>query len=210
MTRSEAVAIIQQQLSFRSDQADNIVTYLKLAQQTLEKGRTIPWWLRSERSYIYTTADEQRVVIPTDFLREEEGSQLAYIPDDADADIVFLDKDTVDQLEQFYQRTTGEPKAYALDGKYFRIFPTPDDVYQIRMVYGKKDVELTSNIENQWLKYLPYLLMGVAGRMIAGALRDNTAVQIFSQWEREGIALMVSENEAREHTNQDYQIGGPH
>lgn len=210
MTRNEAVTMIQQQLGFRSDQTDNIIAYMKLAQQSLEKGRTLPWWLKSERSFIYTTADEQRVILPSDFLREEEGSQLVYIPENSTKKPIFLDKDMVDQLEEFYGTNTGEPEAYALDGKYFRIFPTPDDTYQIRMVYLKKDTVLSTNVENQWLKHLPYLLMGVTGTMIASALRDQTAAATFQGWAKDGLSMMYSENEAREHTNMNYQIGGPH
>jgi hypothetical protein len=212
MTRDEAVAIVHQQLGFRSDQANNIVTYMQLAQQTLEKGRTLPWWLRSERSYIYTTANEQRVPIPSDFLREEEGNQLTYIPAATaeNTDYVPLDKDFADHLEARYLTLTGPPEAYALDGVYFRIFPTPDDAYQIRMVYAKRDTILTSNIENLWLKHLPYLLIGVAGGMMATSLRDKEAQATFRGWAQEGLGLMYAENDAREHTNMDYQIGGPH
>jgi hypothetical protein len=210
MTRSEAIALMQQQLGFRTDQATNLVTWLKLAQQTLEKGRTLPWWLRSETSYIYTTANESRLPLPTQFLREEEGSQLVYVPTDTSSDLVFLDKDFTDQLEKTYQRQTGKPEAYSLDGKYFRIFPIPDAAYQIRMVYSKKDTVLDTDVENLWLQHLPYLLMGVAGGMAASALRDQNAAAVFRGWASEGLQLMYSENEAREHTNQDYQIGGPH
>lgn len=210
MTRNEAVALIQQQLGFRTDKSDEIVTNMKLAQQSLEKGKILPWWLKSERSYIYTTADEQRVPLPTDFLREAEDSQLVYVPEDTTEKLVFLDKDTTEQLEQFYGIETGAPKAYSIDGVYFRIFPTPDDVYQIRMVYMKKDQVLDTNIENKWLLHLPYLIMGVTGTLIASALRDTTALSVFQGWARDGLAMMYTENEAREHTNMDYQIGGPH
>lgn len=210
MTRDEAITLIQQQLSFRTDQASNAVLYLKLAQQTLEKSATLPWWLRSEYSTISTSADEQRIPVPADFLREDEDSQLAYVPADTSADIVHLDKDTTDQLEAFYQRRTGAPEAYSLDGDYFRLFPIPDDVYTIRMVYLKKDTVLDTNVENKWLKHLPYLLMGVAGGMLAGPLRDTTAQKTFIGWAQEGMRLLLTENNARENANIDPQIGGPH
>lgn len=210
MTRNEAVAMIQQQLAFRSDQTDNIIAYMKLAQQSLEKGKTLPWWLKSERSFIYTVAAEQRIPLPTDFLREADDSQLVYVPTDTTEKLVFLDKDTTDQLEAHYGTDVGAPEAYSIDGRYFRIFPIPDDVYQIRMVYMKKDTILSTNIENKWLEHLPYLIMGVTGTLIASALRDQTAQAVFQGWAKDGLSMMYAENEAREHANMDYQIGGPH
>lgn len=210
MTRDEAVSLIQQQLSFRTDQSTNVVTYLQLAQQTLEKSPALPWWLKSERSTIATTSGEQRIQVPSDFLREDDDSQLAYIPTSTDSDIVHLKKDSVAELEAMYQRTTGAPEAYALDGMYFRIFPTPDAAYTIRMVYFKRDTVLTTNVENKWLQHLPYLLMGVAGGMMASALRDKTAQATFQGWAAEGYKLLLTENVARETANMDMQIGGPH
>lgn len=210
MTRDEVIALIQQQLGFRSDQATNLVTYMQLAQQTLQQAPTLPWFLKSERSYIDTTANEERIPLPTDFLREVEPSCLVYVPTDTDEDKVFLDKDFGDQLEEYYQRTTGAPEAYCIDGEYFRIFPTPDAVYRIRMVYYFKAATLTTNIENEWTLHAPFLMAGIAGGMIAPALRDKGASAQFKQWEIQGRALLFSDTEAREHANMDYQMGGPH
>jgi hypothetical protein len=216
MTRDEAVAIIQEQLGFRSDLSTNIITNLKLAQTTLEAGPTKPWFLIEEDSYIRTTADEPRLPIPSDFLSETDQALLRYVPDDLTDGEVRLIKDDYDVLEKNYLDSltgtieTGTPEAYALLGDYFRIFPTPDDDYLIRQIYYAQDTVLDTNVENGWLKYFPYLLIGKAGGQIAAALRDSTAASTFRGWETEGRLIMVSQTYDREFANRDMQIGGSH
>lgn len=210
MTRDEAVAIIQQQLGFRTTLSSEIVTYLKLAQIDLEKLPTKPWFLRSEYAHIYTEPDEPRIPLPNDFLEEVEEDALWLVEDETDLTdgLTALYKDDIQQLQEKLP-SAGTPEAYALDGAYFRLFPVPDDEYYIRMVYYKRAEELNSNVENTWLKYAPKLLMGTAGMMIASALRDMAAQKTFQEWKiTDGLSL-ANQNEAREHAARSYQIGGP-
>ncbi len=217
MTRDEGVALIQEQLGFRSDLATNIITNLKFAQITLEKGPTKPWFLVSEDSYIRTEAGEERLPLPSDFLQETDQAVLRYVPDDVSEETPERDlrKDDYDILRLNYHDITtgvietGPPEAYALIGEYFRIFPTPDDDYLIRQIYYASDTELSSNIENQWMKYVPMLLIGKAGKQLASALRDSGALATFSQWEQEGRALLISQETDRDLTNRNLQVGGP-
>lgn len=211
MTRDEAVAMIQQQLGFRTTLSTEIVAYMKLAQHQLEQLPTKPWFLRSEYAHIYTEPNEARLPVPNDFLQEVEEDALWYIEDPTDDEEAPtpLYKDDMDQLA-VRLAGTGVPEAYALDGLYFRLYPTPDDEYYIRMIYYKKGAELSTNIENVWLKYAPKLLMGATGLDIAAATRDMGAVKIFESWRAEGAAALASQNEARQHAGRSYQIGGDH
>lgn len=216
MLRSDAVTLIQQQLGFRSDLEDAIVTNLKRAQEMLENGPTKPWFLVSEDSYIDTTATEPRLPLPTDFLQETDTAVLRYVPATLTDGEVDLKKDDFDVLRKnfFNQLTgtikTGPPEAYALQGSYFWLFPVPDAEYRIRQVYYKRDTTLSSDVENGWLKWVPFLLIGKAGGMIASALRDAAAVGIFQKWENEGRLVLVSQETDRAMANRDMQIGGPH
>jgi hypothetical protein len=217
MTRDDAVAIIQEQLGFRTDLSSNIVTNLQLAQTMLEKGPTKPWWLVSEDSYIRLTVNEQRLILPSDFLQETDQAVLRYVPDDLTASAeVDLKKDDYDQLRKAYLDTdtgtieTGAPEAYALLGEYFRIFPTPDDTYLIHQIYFKTDTVLDTDVTNGWLTHAPYLLIGKAGWQIAMALRDQSAAAAFRQMEQEGRLILASQTYDREFSNRDMQMGGPH
>jgi hypothetical protein len=217
MTRDDAVEIIQQQLGFRTDLSSTIVTNLQLAQTVLESGPTKPWFLISEDNYITTDVDEQRIVLPSDFLQETDQAVLRYVPDDLTASAeVDLKKDDYDALRKAYLDTDtgtieeGAPEAYALLGEYFRIFPTPDDVYTLHMVYYKSDTVLDTDVTNGWLTHAPYLLIGKAGWQVAMALRDIGAAAAFKQMEQEGRLLLASQTYDREFSNRDMQIGGPH
>ena len=216
MTRSQAVALIQQQLGFRSDLSSEIVTNLQYAQTLLESGPTKPWFLISEDSYTDTESGESRVPVPTDFLQETDQAVLRYVPDDLTDGEVDLKKDDFDVLRKNYLDedtgtiAEGAPESYALVGDYFRIFPTPDDAYRLRMIYYKQDTVLSSDVENGWLKWAPFLLIGKAGGMIASALRDPAAVGTFQRWEQEGRLLLASQSTDRDMANRDMQIGGPH
>lgn len=221
MTRDEAVAMIKLQLGFRSNQDTNIITCLKLAQTQLELQPTKPWFLISEDNYTFTTPDEERIALPTDFLQEVDEAVLRYVPDDAEGlgDEVDLEKQDYDTLRQNYRKWTntttsaqsGAPQAYCILDGYFRIFPVPDELYRLRMIYYAKATVLDSNIENGWLKYAPLLLMGKAGQMIAGGpLRDSEAMKVFQGWEAQGSLALAGQVVSRDMSNRRLQMGGSH
>lgn len=219
MTRDEAVSHIQMQMGFRTSLSSSIILQLQLAQTTLESNPTLPWFLVSEDSYVRTEVDEDRIPLPTDFLLETDAAVLRYVPDDITATNPEVDlvKDEYDVLRKNYLDSTtgtiqvGAPQAYCILGGYFRIFPTPDDDYLLRMIYYAEDDALDTNVENQWLKYIPKLLMGVAGKQMSGGpLRDKEAWSVFDTWEREGRALLTAKLIVRELENRSLQVGGPH
>lgn len=210
MDRDTARAEIQQTLGFRTDKATEIVTALQNAQVMLEREPTLPWFLQTEVSNISTTKDEERIVIPSDFLREWEEDPLWYFTAGTGGDDdawVALAKEDLAFLRDKYPGSAA-PIAYALDVKYFRLFPTPDAVYTIKMIYFATDTVLSSNVENDWLKYFPFLMIGVAGGLIAAALRDKEALSTFSRWAAEGRARLIVETEARISSSRRYVMGG--
>lgn len=219
MTRDEAVSEIQTQLAFRTTLASTIIGHLKQAQSDLELAPTLPWFLVSEDSYKDTVSGEQRVPVPLDFLDETDEAVLRYVPTtpSADAPEVDLFKDNYDDLRKAYMDPStgilkvGPPEAYALLGGYFRVFPTPDAAYRLKMIYYAEDDVLDTNIENQWLKYSPLLLIGKAGKKIAmGPLRDQVAYGVFDSWEKEGRSLLVTREVTRDNSNKTLQVGGRH
>ncbi len=212
MDRDTAVSRVQRQLSFRSDLDTEIVEALQDAQTDLEKAETLPWILQSEISSINTVADEERIKLPSDFLREWEDDPLWYFNGSAseDADVWNeLDKGTdLGVLRRTYPGE-GAPKAYHLDVSYVRAFPTPDAIYTLKMIYYKKATLLTSNVENVWLEHFPWLMIGKAGVAIASAIKDKEALVIFAALEQLHNRTMINDTEARKHTNKRYIMGGP-
>ena len=218
MTRDEAVAIIQQQLGFRTDLTAVIITNLKLAQVQLEGGPTKPWFLVSERMTKRTTADDSRVAVPESMLQQVDMASVRFLPDDTMTDLkqVTLKKNDYDVLMENYKDVdtggvlTGSPAAYALQGEYFHIFPTPDDQYLLQITIFQQDTVLNSNIENGWLKWAPFTLIGKAGWLVASATRDKDAQAAFKLIEQEGRLAIAGQDIARDMSDQTPQIGGPH
>lgn len=215
MTRDEAFALMLEVLGFRTGLQSTLIRHIKLAQTTLELGPTYPWFLLSEDSFTTTLSGEERILVPTDFLGEKDDLVLKYVPDDAESDLdeVDLKKGFYDTLRQNYrdvERALGPPEAYAIVGNYFRLFPTPDDDYTIRMIFYQAATPLDTNVENVWLKYAPKVLMGMAGQTVAASLRDVVAQGEFARWEKEGRLLLHQRTVDRELENSELQIGGPH
>ncbi len=210
MNRATAVSRIQLKLGFRTDQETNIINALQDAQAKLELRPLLPWFLRSEMSEETTTIGEERLAIPTDFLREDEENALWLFDSAAsdDEDVwTELIKDDESVLRNKFPGS-GTLKAYAIRGLYFILFPTPDAVETVKLVHFKGDALLDTNIENNWLKYASDLMIGLAGKDIATTLRDADAIAIFKDMITEGQEQLAIDTEARRHENQRYIIGG--
>lgn len=210
MTRDEMVARIQRLLAFRSDKSLEIQAAIIDAQNRLEQGQFLPWFLKTEVASISTVSGEERVPLPTEFLREDEDGALWYYNGAAtNAEDVWreLRKGFLDQLRAEYPGE-GAPCAYYLDYCYFRIFPTPDDAYTLKMRFFKEDAKLTTNFENKWSKLAPELLVGMAGFEIASALRDTAAMQTFALIRDADLNRLVGQDTAREGENFRYIMGG--
>ena len=137
MTRDEAVTRIQRTLGFTTANTTEIRDALQDSQVELERSAELPWFLLSEVASISTVKDEERILLPTDFLREWEDDALWYFNGTADLDAdkwVPLTKDDIQFLRGHRPSTGPPPEAYAIDGLYFRIFPTPDAVYTLKQI----------------------------------------------------------------------------
>lgn len=209
MTRDEAVALIKEGLGFKTAMDASIVNWMKSEQTNLENGPTKPWFLLSEEATYTTVIGERRIPLPPDFIGEYEEGALYYTP--ADEDEIPLVKESSEQLRKIYPATNqGVPAAYSLTGNYFNIYPMPDAAYPIQMKYYQRGIVLNSNIENEWLKWAPNILMGLAGSRVAASIRDWNAKKQFDEMYQGAILLLQNQNEARKADNWDLQMGGPH
>lgn len=224
MLRSAAVSLIQRRLGYRSDKADEILSELQIAQDFLEEGvevigpqrnifTIVPWFLLSEIMTATTTATVERVAVPAGFIREHDPDALWYFDSTlaaTDANKwVELWKGDLDVLRDEFLGT-GPPKAYTLDGGYFRIFPTPDAAYSLKMLLYMKDTVLSAatDTENKWLKNAPQLLIGEAGGKLAMSLRDMKAEAHFVSLRVSAAWKLHVANEERMYTNRRYEMGG--
>jgi len=216
VTRDQAVDIIMARLVQRTDTSlrDKIIAELVRAQDQLERGSFLPWFLLSESSETSTTADEERVGLPSNFLREYEDGALYLVK--SDGSWKELVKDDLDALRGLYpdNSKTGEPRYYSLTGQYFILKPVPDKIYPLRMRYYKQDSSLagsygdSNNIENQWLRYSPELLVGMAGEVIAGQYVFNAQLaQQFGQMAAAARVALYRQDVARQEVNASRTMG---
>ena len=195
-------------------------------------GSFLPWFLRTEVTTIQTQINEERVPLPPDFLREYEEDALYWFNPTADPTIfqnqwIPLFKDDIQYNRKKYGAIQGlppaspsdttaasewfewGPKAYSLDGNYFRIFPLPQQVYTLKMIYYARDEALTWPIdsENKWLAHAPEVMIGEAGWQIAATARDDNRMQYFQMIRDEGVARLFVYTEGQQHENRTYQMG---
>lgn len=209
MDRDTAVARIQQKLGFRADLVAPIQNALQDAQDELERGATLPWFLMQEdQTFTITpasppTALPQQYPLPVNFIKEvdDQDGNLRYqmnTPgpqifinkmDYKEAEIRFFGQNVVTYDEgvviipaEDTQFSPGTPIAYVLRQSTVRIYPGPDIVYNLLWSYYAHDQPLNGgNLTNQWLTYAPWLLIGKAGLLISQDTRDAEVMQYFAQ-----------------------------
>lgn len=202
MTRDEAVTSIMNRLGNRTDLETDIITEMKIVQESVLEGHSwLPWFLLSEIATETTVADEERVELPTDFLLEDDDQALWwYDSSDTDNGWKPLAKDDLDILRERYPGT-GEPKAYALRGNYFIIKPTPDDSYTLKMSYYARDAALDTDIENEWLKHAADLLIAETCVVMAEEyIKDSESAERFKVAARRAWDRLYRKHVSRQET----------
>lgn len=191
-----------------------IATEVQEAQKRLEDARDIlPWFLLSEDLAIKTVLDEERVAVPVkgsnvrgDFLAEYEEGAL-WIRN-AEGKFVVLDKDDYDTLAETYP-DSGRPKTYSLGGKYFRLKPTPDAVYDLRMKVYLREIALAAGgTTNEWLRWASELMLAETGRIIAlFYIRDAEMAQAMGGAAQVAKRALSVASESRKHAQREYTMG---
>lgn len=185
MLRDTAVARVKQMLGFKQNLDAEIVQAMIEIQEDLERSSELPDFLRKPYTALATAASIQTVTVPPDFIREWEQDPMV-ITNSSGVDFP-ITKDEPKFLRLRYpifdQETglpnPGVPAGYYLLDRTFYFYPTPDVVYTINGAYYAKDTDLSANVENKWMKELPFLLVARSGLFLAGGLRDKNALASF-------------------------------
>lgn len=221
MLVADAIARIQEKTGYRSDKAAEILRELNDAMGTLSlgvpmpggRGSFVPWFLIQEQSTVSTQAGEERLLLPSDFVGEVENFRLYRYDSSADDDERWTEllKDDIGFLRRNRQGS-GVPQFYAFSGDYWRLFPTPDAVYPLKVILASKDVALTASPDNgassRWLTHAPWLLISAAGINFAASLRDATAVQFFQARLQTESGLLFNASVSRFEVNARPVMGG--
>lgn len=198
---------IAQRMGNRQDLEGPIKTEFKLVQRSILEGAEFkPWFALGEFASAPLTVDDNRLPVPADFLREAEEGALYYIGDNAEH---ALAKRDLDELRRAFKGASkGPPEFYALAGDYFRIFPWPDKLYRMRLMYYRSQplCEEPSDT-NAWLTYAFDVCVAEVGLKMGSYNVDDKKLKEFAQERSTAWRRLMVEHEARDHTNREYQKG---
>lgn len=222
MNFQRAITIVKRQCAFRQSGDVDIVEVFQDAQEQIETSypvEPLPWFLLTERSVSTSFEDEERLLVPSDFILEyEEDGLWLQLPEGGEK---LLRKYDADDLREAVSHWTDAQVdhnrqsykfSYALTGDYFRIFPTPSIVYTYKMIYYQKQSLLVGDEAglagtNRWLQYAPWVLIGMAGEMYAHAIRDSAAMSFFQQKKASAIQAITDHTISRQLANRRSALG---
>jgi hypothetical protein len=207
MLRDEVASLIAQRCGKRTDLISAITAEMQYVQVfVLEQHSWVPWFLETEHSETTTTATEERIQLPEDFLDEIEDQHLWVWAEEED-DWSPLEKEEYDVGAVKYPGS-GRPKAYSIVGDYFTLHPNPDAVYRLRMRYYKHAESLANNIENEWLKYAAAVMIAECGQIIAGRYVMNAELEgRFKQDAVNAWDSLYRQHIRRENVNKQMSMG---
>lgn len=210
MLRDIAVALLADRMN-RTDLTTRIINEMQFAQTQLENDVFLPWFLLTDVVSKSTVALDERLALPTDYLREpDEDESNVWLTDSTTSPPTRNDlaKNTYGILVTKYKNSKyAQPLEYAVVNNYMRLRPIPDKIYTIQFLYYAADALLTTNIENGWLREAPDLLIAQTGMQITKYPRDDVRYKMFSDdYKTARTALMVVDT-ARREANVDRFMG---
>lgn len=219
MTRTEAIARINQGLGFRSaglPLESNIILMLQEAQRNLERGKTLPKFLLVEDFALSLLVGTHTVAKPTGFLRESDETKIRFYPLNSTKPR-FLDRRFLIDALQANSHVTAEnpeapeqpagPSVYVIRQSVIDFIVTADTNYTLYLDYYKAGTVLTTDAENIWLANAPEWLIGEAGVRIARDLRDGEAVATFTEMRQMARAAIFAEDITAETASGPLQMG---
>jgi hypothetical protein len=208
MIGSSIVTEITDMLGKRTDIETKTLRGLELARLFLEQGTFLPWFLVTTIADTTMTIDDERVEVPSDFIRELDEMGDLWV-EGTDGKKTPLKKRDYDVLRNSdYATESAIPKYYALTGDYFRCFPIPDVAYPMTMLYYAHDTDVANDgVETAWGKNAPGLLIAWGGYYTARGLRAQEAMKLFQEMiPVETTALQIAD-EARRQANLEMWMG---
>lgn len=162
-----------------------------------------PWFLLSENNIYRTSAGENRVPVPDEFLAEyDDGAMYIKLENGFWKP---LPKMSQEEMMLEFQGEASMPRGYSLTNKYFRLFPTPDKEYELELLFYRRSVSIAGT--NAWYKEASDLVVYETASHILLARKDKRAQVMQGLADGQKQALMARHTE-REESNRDGFLGG--
>ncbi|AFB70755.1 hypothetical protein MTPG_00004 [Methylophilales phage HIM624-A] len=183
----------------RDDLTSQIPTFIQLAEKRLERDLRIRHMLKVVEAT--TTAGDSTVGMPEDFLSMKD---------------IHIESDPIRTLKfqstsNFYRNARpndrGVPVDYTLLGSEFKLAPTPDSAYTLRMVYYyQPDILSDSNPSNLFLANCPDLLLYGALAEAEPYLMNDERVQTWASLYDRGLASLRASDDDSEYPSSPMSI----
>lgn len=223
MTRDEAVTLILNRVGQRggaaspvdTDLKTQVETELRFTQEQLELGTLgyLPWFLETiftDAGFV-TSASTELVAVPSGFIRELDEERVTFFFQDTTQDDTWRPLEKLDYDEgktEFGEAAAAKPEAYTIVGLSYSLWPAPDAVYPLKALIYKGDTVLSSNVQNNWLKYAGMLMIGLTGEVVAGPLtRDSDVVSYFQGLASRGRSALHAMHVAAKEAGRAREMG---
>lgn len=213
-TTDQIVTLVKYRLSRQQDSTidGRILSELVAAQESLENGLTLPWFLLTQASYeVSGVHDSFGLSNYPGFIRIAEDDFGFRVEDltRTDETLVKLTKqDTYEQLLRYSAGTADEttlPEAYCVLGNTIHIRKKQIVTRKYYLSYFKEDSTIpAAGNSTLWTQNVPELLQAEAGMHVARYLRDPEAFAIFSELRKVEYARMAKRTQALQDADQSY------
>lgn len=196
MDRAAAIVQIRQGLGFRdAARNDEIIQRLQQAQRLLEKGKTLPEFLRVSDEPLLVPQGDAVLDLPDRFIRVAEPP--VYIAEDTLSRYALERVDRRVGMTRFPSVSASYPTAYRIDPGDISlwIYPARDRDYTLTWSYYQGGQILDADIENVWLAENPDILIGKAGMLMAEDLRNAAALTKFTKLHQEAWVSGFADDE---------------
>jgi hypothetical protein len=197
-----------------TDLRATVLREMRSTQIELEGGRTIPWFLLTEKTTTYVTvANTDYVDLGDAFLRAEDEAGGVWYKDTTRSEIdqwVRLERNSFQNMDaKFKDDEAAAPQQYAVVNETLYLRPVPDAAYELKILGYFRATELADDAaSNSWLAKAEAWLTYTTATIIATVYLQNDALgQRLAQLAAGFRSRVVVETEARQHADQDYQMG---
>ena len=210
MNNSDVLDSMLQRLGNRRNfSRETLLIELNAKIAEVERGSFLPWFLEGlweEALNIGTRS----LTVPADFLQEVEGGKLELVA--ASGRFFYPEKRPYEVTQAAWQNYPegGEPCVYSLWAGKVHFAPEPTAAYSFSLPYYKQTPEVTDTATpvTSWLaNAYNFIVYQTLVDISANNLKDNESAATFSNLANSAYARLYKYNEARQHTNRDYNIG---
>ncbi len=177
----------------RSDLESRIPDFIRLCEAKLNRVLFHPGMEQRSSATVATTSDEPEFIsLPTDF---QSFRRISLPGVTGKPELTYFSESQLNQYRTNIANTAGQPLYYTVFGDEFELAPTPDDDYELELVYRKNITALSSDDTTNWLLDLaPDLYLYGALVQAAPYLEDPT--DKLAQWSN---AYQMALNEVNRH-----------